>query len=152
MSRPTTRAELLERADTEFQALMEAAEAIEPERRVRRSDYPRGSVKDMLAHLDAWHRTLLEWERVGRTGEVAEMPAPGFTWKTTPELNMVIHERHVDDSWDEVVANLLESHAQVVEVIASYRDDELFEKVGRAAEQAPIGALLRPVTRPSGLV
>ena len=152
MSRPTTRIELLERADTEFQALMEAAEAIEPERRLGRSDYPRGSVKDMLAHLDAWHRMLLEWERVGRTGEVAEMPAPGFTWKTTPELNMVIHERHVDDSWDEVVANLLESHAQVVEVIASYRDDELFEKVGRAAEQAPIGALLRPVTRPSGLV
>ena len=152
MSRPTTRAELLERADTEFQALMEAAEAVEPERRLGPSDYPRGSVKDMLAHLDAWHRMLLEWERVGRTGEVAEMPAPGFTWKTTPELNMVIHERHVDDSWDEVVANLLESHAQVVEVIASYRDDELFEKVGRAAEQAPIGALLRPVTRPSGLV
>ena len=152
MSRPTTRIELLERADIEFQALMEAAEAIEPERRLGPSDYPRGSVKDMLAHLDAWHRMLLEWERVGRTGEVAEMPAPGFTWKTTPELNMVIHERHVDDSWDEVVANLLESHAQVVEVIASYRDDELFEKVGRAAEQAPIGALLRPVTRPSGLV
>ena len=128
MSRSTTRAELLERSATEFETLLDAVEAIEPERRLGPSDYPRGSVKDMLAHLDAWHRMFLEWEQVGRTGEVAEMPAPGFTWKTTPELNMEIHERHMDDSWQEVVDSLRDSHAQVREVIAAYGDDELFEK------------------------
>ena len=128
MSRPTTRAELLERSATEFETLLDAVGAIEPERRLEPSDYPRGSVKDMLAHLDAWHRMFLEWERVGRTGEVAEMPAPGFTWKTTPELNMEIHARHADDSWQDVVASLRGSHAQVREVIASDAEDDLFEK------------------------
>lgn len=128
MSRPTTRAELLERARSEFEGLMDAVASIEPTRRLAPSDYPRGSIKDMLAHLDAWHRMLLEWERVGRTGEVAEMPAPGFTWKTTPELNMKIHERHADDSWEMVAASVRDSHARIVDVIAAYGDDELFEK------------------------
>lgn len=128
MSRPSTRTELLERSATEFEALMDAVETIEPERRLGPSAYPRGSVKDMLAHLDAWHRMFLEWERVGRTGEVAEMPAPGHTWKTTPALNVEIHERHLGDSWDAVVTNLRESHTQVRDVIANYGDEELFEK------------------------
>jgi hypothetical protein len=128
MSRPTTRGELLERAGREFEQLFDAAEAIEPERRSGPSDYPRGSVKDMLAHLDAWHRMFLEWERVGRTGEIAEMPAPGHTWKTTPALNREIHERHADDPWAAVLDGLRASHAQVVQVIAAYSDDELFEK------------------------
>lgn len=107
---------------------MDAVEAIEPERRLGPSDYPRGSIKDMLAHLDAWHRMFLEWEAVGRAGEVAEMPAPGHTWKTTPALNMEIHERHAGDSWEMVVASLQQSHAQVREAIASYGDEALFEK------------------------
>ena len=128
MSRPTSRAELLERATNEFEALMEAAEGVEPERRLGPSDYPRGSVKDMLAHLDAWHRMFIEWERVGRAGEVAEMPAPGHTWKTTPALNMEIHERHVDDAWDQVVDGLRASHAQVVQAVEAYSEAELFEK------------------------
>ena len=128
MSRPTTRAELLERGETDFDALMAAVDAIDRERRLGPSDYPRGSVKDMLAHLDAWHRMFLEWERVGRTGDVAEMPAPGFTWKTTPELNMEVHERRADDPWDVVVVSLADSQAQVHEVIASYGEDELLEK------------------------
>lgn len=128
MSRPTTRAELLERTTTDFEALIAAVDVVEPERRLGPSDYPRGSVKDMLAHLDAWQRMFLEWERVGRTGEVAQMPAPGYTWKTTPTLNMAIHERHLGDSWEVVVGHLRESHEQVRGVIETYAEDELFEK------------------------
>ena len=128
MSRPTTRTELLERTTTEFARLMDAVDEIEPIRRLEPSDYPRGSVKDMLAHLDAWHRMFLEWERVGRTGAVAEMPAPGYTWRDAPALNMAIHERHRDDAWEEVVDSLVDSHGQVRTVIESYSEDELFEK------------------------
>jgi hypothetical protein len=79
MSRPTTRAQLLARTTTDFEALVDAVDSVEPERRLGPSDYPRGSIKDMLAHLDAWQRMFLEWERVGRTGAVAQMPAPGYT-------------------------------------------------------------------------
>lgn len=128
MSRPTTRDELLERTTSDFGRLLAAVDEVPPERRLGPSDYPRGSVKDVLAHLDAWHRLFLQWERVGRTGEVAAMPAPGYSWKETPALNREIHQRHVDDPWEDVMASLRESHAQVREVIESYGDEELFEK------------------------
>ena len=128
MSRPTSRAELLERATSEFEALMDAVEGIDAEHRLGPSGYPRGSVKDMLAHLDAWHRMFIEWERVGRTGEVAEMPAPGHTWKTTPALNMEIHARRVDDPWDQVVDGLPATHAEELQAIEAYSEAELFEK------------------------
>jgi hypothetical protein len=128
MSRPTTRAELLARTTTDFEALVDAVDAVEPERRLGPSDYPRGSIKDMLAHLDAWQRMFLEWERVGRTGEVAQMPAPGYTWKTAPALNMAIHERHLGDAWEVVVGRLRESHEQIRGVLEAYAEDELFDK------------------------
>ncbi len=128
MSRPASRTELLARTTGDFDQLMDAVGAVPPERRLGPSDYPRGSVKDMLAHLDAWHRMFLQWERVGRTGEVAEMPAPGYSWRTTPALNMEIHAGHLDDPWEEVVERLRESHSKVRVVIESYSDDELFEK------------------------
>lgn len=128
VSRPTTRSELLERSATDFQRLLEEVDQVDPARRLGPSDYPRGSVKDMLAHLDAWHRLFLEWERVGRDGGRAEMPAPGYSWRDTPALNGMLHERHRDDSWDDVLTSLRDSHARVRAVIESYADDELFEK------------------------
>lgn len=128
MGRPTDRDELLERATSDFERLMAAVDAVPVEHRRDSSDYPRGSVKDMLAHLDAWHRMFLDWERVGRTGEVAAMPAAGYTWKETPALNMEIHARYADDVWEDVVDRLRGSHRSCRTVIESYSDEELFTK------------------------
>jgi hypothetical protein len=128
MSRPTTRTELLARMASEFARLLDEVDQVDPARRLGPSDYPRGSIKDMLAHLDAWHRMFLGWERVGRDGGATDMPAPGYTWRDTPALNMEIHERHLDDTWDEVLASLRDSHHQVRAVVESYAGDVLFEK------------------------
>jgi hypothetical protein len=128
MSRPASREELLARITTDFERLMEAVEQIDPRRHVGPSDYPRGSIKDVLAHLHAWHEIFLGWERVGRRGQVPEMPAPGYTWRDTPALNLGIHERHEDDSWESVMTDLRGSHARVRAVIEAYGADELFEK------------------------
>lgn len=128
MSRPTSREELLERTTTDFDRLIEAVERLDPPLRLVPSDYPRGSIKDMLAHLDAWHEMFLERERVGRRGEVPEMPAPGYGWRESPALNMEIHERYRDESWESVMSDLRASHARARGVIESYGDEELFEK------------------------
>ena len=128
MGRPTTNRELTERSRTDFERLMAIVDALPPHRREGPSAYPRGSVKDMLAHLDAWHELFLEWERVGRTGIVPPMPAAGYTWKTLPDFNMTIQEACADDPWAAVIARLDVSNAAVRDVIASYGEGELFEK------------------------
>lgn len=128
MARPTTRTELLEAAEAEYRRLLEVVETVPLDRRTTPGACDHWSVKDLLAHLDAWHELFLGWEEIGRAGEVPEMPAPGLRWSDTPTLNARIHERTADDAWDDVVARLDGSHERVLAVIRSYDDDDLFTK------------------------
>lgn len=128
MTRPSTRADLLARIDSDFEALMSAAEDVPAGSRESPGACEQWSVKDLLAHLDAWHELFLGWEQDGRSGEKPPMPAPGLTWKQTPELNEAIWQRTRSDAWDDVVARLRASHERVRDVVAAYADAELFAK------------------------
>ena len=128
MSRPTTRDDLVDRIDRDFEALWTSIHPISAGDRERAGACEAWSVKDLLAHLDAWHDLFLEWEAVGRDGGKAQMPAPGYSWKQTPELNEQIWRRTRDDAWDDVASRVATSHARVREVVAGYSDDDLFTK------------------------
>ena len=128
MSRPTTRAELLDRAEREFERLFEVVDEVPASRLETPGACESWSVKDLLAHLNAWHRLLIGWEADGASGGTPDMPASGYSWKETPALNEHLHGLAAADAWDDVVANLRESHDQVVDVIASYSDEDLFTK------------------------
>lgn len=130
MPRPTTRDELLTAATHEFDRLWQAVDAVSAADRLRPGACDSWSVKDLLAHLDAWHELFLGWEAEGAAGGTPAMPTPGLSWKDTPILNARIHARTVDDPWDAVVARLRDSHARVLAVVAAYGDD-LFVKRAR---------------------
>ena len=127
MGRPTTRDELVERIDTDFALLLAAVSEVPPDALTAPGACEQWSVKDLLAHLDAWHELFLGWESVGSAGDRPEMPAPGLTWKETPTLNQQIWERTRDDELTDVRARLDDSHRRVREVVAGYGED-LFEK------------------------
>ncbi len=128
MARPTTKAGLIEAAETEFARLLEFADSVDPAIRCQAGACDEWSVKDLLAHLDAWNRMFVAWEEAGRRGEVVPKPAEGFTWAETPALNVRIHTETADDAWDEVRVRLAESHARVISVIDGYCDEDLFTK------------------------
>lgn len=127
MSRPTSRDELLERIDSDFDKLLEQVDLLGPAARLEPGACETWSVKDILAHLDAWHEMFLRWERVGATGEVPELPAGGYTWKETPALNEAIWKQTRRDGWDVVMTRLRDSHLRVKAVIASHDEAALFE-------------------------
>lgn len=127
MPRPTTRRDLLDRMDTEFASLLDEVSAVDHDRLTEPGACEHWSVKDLLAHLDAWHELFLGWEEMGRAGSTPEMPAPGFTWKETPALNAAIYLATKDDSFDNVRLRVLRSYDHVRATIESYGDD-LFEK------------------------
>jgi hypothetical protein len=98
------------------------------------------SVKDILAHLDAWHDLFLGWVAEADAGGSPAIPAAGHTWRTTPALNEEIHLRTRTDPWDSVVARLAESHGRVRALIAGAGDD-LFDKgVVRWTGSTSVGA------------
>lgn len=132
MPRPTSRSELLARIDSEFEALLAEVDRLHGADLLAPGACGEWSVKDLLAHLDAWHDLFLTWEDAGRAGRTVSIPAPGFTWKQTPALNDVLWRRHRDDSLGEVLARLRATHARVRDVVSAYDEQDLFTK-GRFA-------------------
>ena len=61
-------------------------------------------------------------------GQKPDIPAKGYTWKTTPELNRKIREEYKDTDLSTVLKMLEDSFAAIREIISRHTDEELFEK------------------------
>jgi hypothetical protein len=68
----------------------------------------------------------LGWYAAGLRGEVPEVPAPGYKWNQTPQLNRAIFEKHRGRPLDEVVADVRASRREILGVIESLSDADLF--------------------------
>jgi hypothetical protein len=140
MGRPTSRAALLAAMDATYLALVQEVGLVPVDSRDRSGACAAWSVKDLLAHLAAWHDLFLGWVADAEAGGSPAIPAPGHTWRTTPALNEELRLRAWADTWDAVMARLDESHAKVRALIAGSGDD-LFDKgVVRWTGSTSVGA------------
>jgi len=128
MGRPTSKPELLRAAEQEFDRLWDTVDAVPPSDREAPGVCGSWSVKDSLAHLDAWDRMWLRWEQSGARGEPTPMPAEGFTWTRTPAFNERIHADTAGEQWDLVCDRLRDSHSRIMTVLSGYSDEDLFAK------------------------
>jgi hypothetical protein len=123
-----TKAALLEDIAGAYDALEQRVDDVPESRRdepgVWGEDW---TVTDLIAHLAEWHRMLLRWYREGAAGRRPDMPAPGYTWNQTPQLNRDIQARHAGRPWAEVWAEFQGTHARVVDLVESLGESELLE-------------------------
>ena len=91
-------------------------------------EYLNRNIRDVLAHLHHWHLMFLEWYTIGMTGQKPDMPAKGYTWKMTAELNREIRKKYDTVDIKKVKKILCESHAAIQKIIEAHNDEELFEK------------------------
>jgi len=130
MPRPTNKAELLTLSATNYQKLLDRIESLTPEQ--QEEEFPKGTmnrnIRDVLTHLHHWHLMMKEWYDVGMTGAKPDIPAKGYTWKTTPELNKSIWEQYQGTELSESKKLLEESHQMIRKMIEQHSDEELFEK------------------------
>ena len=130
MGRPNTKMELLEQSQKNLDKLFEFIDGLEIGE--QNSLFPQGTmnrnIRDVLAHLHHWHLLMLDWYRTGMAGDKPDMPAKGYTWKTTPELNKWIWEKYQSTRLDEARAYLKNSFRQIREIMETHSDEELFEK------------------------
>jgi hypothetical protein len=59
-------------------------------------------------------------------GTLPQLPAPGYKWSQTPELNEAIYQKHHARSLDAVRKGFEKSHAEIVSVIRELQNDALF--------------------------
>ena len=126
MPRPTSKDDLLIAIDKERPALEELLETLAPAQMTEPGLVGDWSAKDVLAHLFEWEQMVLGWHQAGLRGEIPELPAPGFKWSQTPQLNQQIYEKHRERPLDEVLELFRASHQEILATIQGLSNEELF--------------------------
>lgn len=130
MPRPKNKEELIHLSNANYNQLNQLINNLSPE--LQRSEFPEGTmnrnIRDVLAHLHQWHLMLHDWYTVGMKGDKPDMPAKGYTWKTTPELNRKIWEDYQKTTLDEAMSLFQQSFELMQQIIHRHTDEELFQK------------------------
>ncbi len=83
-------------------------------------------VKQVLAHLHAWHRLTLGWYRNGLAGR-PDLPAKGFNWQQTRQLNAKLDAEFKAVEMASVVRRLKLSHDRIMKLVDGLNEKQLFE-------------------------
>lgn len=127
MPRPTNKLDLLAAIEKERGALEAFLEPLTEAQMTMPGVVGDWSVKDMLAHLIAWEQMCLGWYYAGLRDETPELPAPGFKWNQTPQLNHQIYENYRDWPLEEILTQFQASHQQILGVIQELPNEKLFQ-------------------------
>ena len=130
MARPKNKTELLDSSKKSFESLLEYIEKLTQEE--QNLEFPEGTmnrnIRDVIMHLHHWHLMMLEWYNIGMKGDKPEMPAKGYSWKSTPELNRWIWEKYRSTSFLDAMESYKSSYKKIRNLVESHSDEELFEK------------------------
>lgn len=131
MPRPKNKDELLELSNSNFNKMFELIESFDKEEiingKIPFEDRDK-NIRDILAHLHQWHLMMIEWYKVGMSGEKPNMPSKGYTWKTLPDLNQEIWKKYQTTSYEESLKMIKKSFSDIQILINKHNDNELFEK------------------------
>jgi hypothetical protein len=133
MPRPTNKTELLELAEINLNKLLDFIEALPDEMKNRYYENDElndrdKTIADIICHLYEWHQLLLNWVNANRKGkEIPFLPAP-YNWKTYPEMNVELWKKHQHTSLADAKKMFAKSHKDVMTLIETFSDDELFTK------------------------
>lgn len=130
MPRPKSKSELQTQSSEKFKKLLNLLQNCSQDALNKEfpKQYLNRNLRDVLGHLHHWHLMFLEWYTVGMKGEKPYMPAKGYTWKMTPELNKAIQMQYGHVDLSDIRKRLVKSHETVEKIIAMHSDKELFEK------------------------
>ncbi|MGV0923698.1 ClbS/DfsB family four-helix bundle protein [Empedobacter tilapiae] len=128
MARPTTKEELLHLSQANYKKLNDLIESISDPNKEFHEGTMNRNIRDVLAHLHHWHLMMLNWYEVGMKGEKPEMPAKGYSWKDTPELNKEIWKKYQKVDFNETKSLFNDSYQDIQKIIEKHTNEELFEK------------------------
>ncbi len=130
MARPTTKNQLKEAGNTNFKKLSDLIQSMTKEEQEALFPFEDRdkNIRDVLAHLFEWHQLLLNWVNSNQAGEKTDfLPAP-YNWKTYPQMNIGFWEKHQKTPLEKATLLLEKSHAETMELIDSFSNEELFIK------------------------
>ncbi|MCL2074516.1 MAG: ClbS/DfsB family four-helix bundle protein [Marinilabiliaceae bacterium] len=140
MSRATTKTDLIIAANGQFDKLWTLIDSMSDEQQNatfcnemtstgKEAHWKRDkNMRDVVVHLYEWHQLLLNWINANRKGENKPFLPEPFNWKTYPEMNVQFWNKHQQTSLIDAIKMLNGSHKDVIAIIETFSNDELFAK------------------------
>jgi len=128
MARATTKEQLKQTSEDNFTklfALINSMSKEEQEKLFLFEDRDK-NIRDVLMHLYEWHQLLLNWTNANLSGNKANFLPEPYNWKTYPQMNIVFWEKCQKTSLEKAIILLKKSHSDVMKLIESFSNDELF--------------------------
>lgn len=128
MARPKNKEELLTQSEENFNKIFDFIRAMPDENIGFSGTTMNRNIRDIFMHLHHWHLMMLNWYKIGMKGNKPTMPAKGYTWKDTPQLNKKIWESSQDITLSESKEMLKSSYRKIRDIIERHSNEELFDK------------------------
>lgn len=140
MARATTKADLITSANGQFDKVWKLIETMSEEQQNatfaeematagKEAHWGRDkNLRDVLVHLYEWHHLLLDWVQANSKGEQKPFLPEAYNWRTYLAMNVEFWKKHQSTPLTEAKVKLKESHKDVMALIESFSNDELFAK------------------------
>ncbi|MBR4172912.1 MAG: ClbS/DfsB family four-helix bundle protein [Clostridia bacterium] len=140
MPRPKTKDELIKAAEENYQKLLTAISDMTEEELATPFDFSGDAgkkeahwgrdknLRDVLAHLWEWHGLLIKWFNANVKGKNVPFLSEPYNWKTYGDMNVEFWKKHQKTELCDIKNKLQKSHNDILELIKSLSDDDLFTK------------------------
>ncbi len=128
MPKPTTKSQLIEAAQKEYDILEKLIAPLTADQMTCPPAAGEWSIKDVLAHLYEWQQMFFRWYEAGVRGEMPAVPAEGYKWSQLPALNQHIYETYRDLPLEDALRQWRESHARTMALLESLPEADLFQR------------------------
>lgn len=140
MPRPQTKQELIEASTTNYEKLMQLIESLTEKELNTPFDFSNDlkkteahwkrdkNLRDVVVHLHEWHKLLLNWIQNNQSGIRKPFLMEGYNWKTYGDMNVIFWRRCQDVSLDDAMEQFKSSHIEVMKVLDTIQEEELFKK------------------------
>jgi len=140
MPRPTTKTDLVEASETNFEKLWKLIDSMSDEELNTNFDFSKDlkkkeahwnrdkNLRDVLIHLFEWHQLLIKWIKSNSKGKKMPFLPDPYTWKTYGKMNIEFWKKHQNTPLEDSKEILKKSHQTVLILLSNFSDQELFTK------------------------
>ncbi len=128
MGRPTTKQQLMEQSEENFNKLFTLINSMtgkEQEKLFSFEDRDK-NIRDVLVHLYEWHQLLLNWIKSNLSGQKSNFLPKPYNWKSYPQMNIEFWNKHQTTLYQDAITLLQTSHAEVMQLIGTFTNEQLF--------------------------
>lgn len=127
MERRYSKADLLNAIEGAWTKLNEALDSLTQEQMTQVRDPEGWSVKDHLAHMAAWERSVVVFLQGRPRHEGLGVDEQLYRTGDDDKINAAIQERRKDASLSEALADFRDAHAQLLSQIEPMSDDDMYK-------------------------